>query len=190
MQFAPVAAQLWRPRHSSAMLAEAHLPKARASTPGLGPRCPSASCGACHMRLGASRRVAIRERGYSPQAFLMSPPEPPSDAAQTAPLAACSPEAPTCCGALRSLCGPSPSAAAMSHQAPPAPSPKPGESGAGAKDGAGTTSAEPLDPNAREALRSAFFAGASTSTINDVYALGATIGAFASVLRGGQAHAR
>ena len=109
----------------------------------------------------------------------MSPPEPPSDAAHTAPLAACSPQAPTCCGALRLLCGASTSAAAMSHQeAPPAPAPKHGESGAGAKDATGATSAEPLDPKARDALRSAFYEGATKSNINDVYALGSTIGAF------------
>ena len=109
----------------------------------------------------------------------MSPPEPPSDAAHTAPLAACSPQAPTCFGALRSLCGASTSAAAMSHQeAPPAPAPKHGESGAGAKDATGATSAEPLDPKARDALRSAFYEGATKSNINDVYALGSTIGAF------------
>ena len=58
------------------------------------------------------------------------------------------------------------------------PAPKPGESREGANDAAGTTSAEPLNPKAREALRSAFFGGASKANINDVYALGATIGAW------------
>jgi hypothetical protein len=76
-----------------------------------------------------------------------------------------------------------------SHQpAPPAPAPKAGESGAGAQDAVVTTSAEPLDPKAREALRSAFYGGASASNINDVYALGATIGGF--VLRSTQVPAR
>ena len=66
---------------------------------------------------------------------------------------------------------------AVAHP-PPAPAPKPGESGAGAQNAAGATSAEPLDPKAREALRSAFYAGASKNNLPDVYALGATIGAF------------
>ena len=50
------------------------------------------------------------------------------------------------------------------------------ESRAEAMDAASAV-AEPLSPKARETLRSAFLAGASAAHINNVYALGDTIGA-------------
>ena len=59
---------------------------------------------------------------------------------------------------------------------PPAPAAEDGKSVATAEDAA-DAGAEPLSPRAREALRGAFLAGASPLSINDVYALGDTIGA-------------
>ena len=109
----------------------------------------------------------------------MSPPEPLSDAAVEAPQPASpsAPQAPTCFEALRALCGGG-SENMSTPQAAPAPAAK-ADTGGNRKapaDAAGGA-VEPLSPRARELLRSTFLAGASAQHVNDVYALGDTIGA-------------
>jgi hypothetical protein len=66
-------------------------------------------------------------------------------------------------------------------QAPPAPPAAKADTGGGraAPADAAGGAVEPLSPRARETLRSTFLAGASPQHVNDVYALGDTIGAAA-----------
>lgn len=111
-------------------------------------------------------------------------PELLSDAAGTsANVPRAAPQSATCCGALRSLFGGGAGGndatvhSMSSTQAPP-PTPT-------AKSGAGRASAdaplggaEPLSAKACEELRDVFLAGATQSNVNDIYALGDTIGAW------------
>lgn len=109
----------------------------------------------------------------------MSPPEPLSDAAVEAaqPASPSAPQAPTCFEALRALCG----GGSENMSTPPAPAAKADTGGnrEAPADAAGGA-VEPLSPRARELLRSTFLAGASAQHVNDVYALGDTIGAAVS----------
>lgn len=111
----------------------------------------------------------------------MSSPEPLSDAAVEAPPQPASPsaqQAPTCFEALRALCAGGNENMSSTPQAAAVPAAKADTGGgrAAPADAAGGA-VEPLSPRARETLRSTFLAGASPQHVNDVYALGDTIGA-------------